>query len=112
MDFPKTGVPARLRNELRVGQYPDFMGKPAQRSYESQKVLGRLYRMVDEYPVPIFNDDEFDINPLYVVEGHERFAQKAVELEKIYQHEIKVLTRKYYADGEAGAWVGLIDAKE
>ncbi|KAJ6321896.1 hypothetical protein OIU77_011893 [Salix suchowensis] len=45
VDFPKTGVPAKIPQELRVKEYPDFMEKPAdKRTYKSQRVLGKLFR--------------------------------------------------------------------
>ena len=53
VDFAKTGVPADLPMGLRAFKWPDFMGKP-DRSYESQKVLGKLFRIVD--PEPTFEE--------------------------------------------------------
>ncbi|XP_011021756.1 PREDICTED: probable RNA-dependent RNA polymerase 1 [Populus euphratica] len=48
VDFPKTGVPAKIPKELRVKAYPDFMEKDADKHtiYESQRVLGKLFRAV------------------------------------------------------------------
>uniref|UniRef100_A0A6N2KT36 RNA-dependent RNA polymerase n=1 Tax=Salix viminalis TaxID=40686 RepID=A0A6N2KT36_SALVM len=50
VDFPKTGVPAKIPQELRVKEYPDFMEKPAEkRTYKSQRVLGKLFRDVRDF---------------------------------------------------------------
>ncbi|KAJ6768834.1 RNA-dependent RNA polymerase [Salix koriyanagi] len=50
VDFPKTGVPAKIPQELRVKEYPDFMEKPAdKRTYKSQRVLGKLFRDVRDF---------------------------------------------------------------
>ncbi|XP_043704238.1 probable RNA-dependent RNA polymerase 1 [Telopea speciosissima] len=46
VDFPKTGVPAEIPDHLHVRVYPDFMGKPDKPTYESQKVIGKLYREI------------------------------------------------------------------
>jgi RNA-dependent RNA polymerase len=53
VDFAKTGVPADLPMGLRAFKWPDFMGKP-DHSYESKKVLGKLFHIVD--PEPIFEE--------------------------------------------------------
>ncbi|XP_030447809.1 probable RNA-dependent RNA polymerase 1 [Syzygium oleosum] len=46
VDFPKTGVPAKIPGHLRVREYPDFMEKSDKCTYESQHVIGKLYREV------------------------------------------------------------------
>ncbi|XP_044505487.1 probable RNA-dependent RNA polymerase 1 [Mangifera indica] len=46
VDFPKTGVAAKIPSELRVDKYPDFMDKPDYMTYQSERVMGRLYREV------------------------------------------------------------------
>ncbi|XVF43431.1 hypothetical protein PTKIN_Ptkin02bG0039600 [Pterospermum kingtungense] len=46
VDFPKTGVPAEIPQELRVKEYPDFMEKPDKPTYQSHSVIGKLFREV------------------------------------------------------------------
>lgn len=46
VDFPKTGVPAEIPQELYVKEYPDFMEKLDKPTYESQRVIGKLFREV------------------------------------------------------------------
>ncbi|CAG8594773.1 3523_t:CDS:2 [Diversispora eburnea] len=60
VDFPKTGIPAEFPPELRSRDAPDFMEKPDKPYYESQKVLGKLYRsiVVDEFNP--YTDIKFD----------------------------------------------------
>ncbi|XP_042502457.1 probable RNA-dependent RNA polymerase 1 [Macadamia integrifolia] len=48
VDFPKTGVPAEIPDHLHVREYPDFMGKPDKPTYESQRVIGILYRDIKD----------------------------------------------------------------
>lgn len=48
VDFPKTGVPAEVPRELHVKEYPDFMEKPNKSSYESQNVIGKLFREIKD----------------------------------------------------------------
>lgn len=54
VDFAKTGVPADLPRGLRPRKWPDFMGKPEESSYTSEKILGKLFRVVD--PEPAFKE--------------------------------------------------------
>ena len=48
VDFPKTGVPAEIPRNLRVKEYPDFMEKADKPTYESQSVIGKLFREVKD----------------------------------------------------------------
>ncbi|XP_027151117.1 RNA-dependent RNA polymerase 1-like [Coffea eugenioides] len=48
VDYPKTGVPAEIPSHLRVRKFPDFMEKPDRQTYESQNVIGKLFREVKE----------------------------------------------------------------
>ncbi|KAI0393037.1 RNA dependent RNA polymerase-domain-containing protein [Xylariaceae sp. FL0594] len=42
VDYPKSGQPAKLASHLRPSSYPHFMEKPS-KTYQSKKILGRLY---------------------------------------------------------------------
>ncbi|XP_020089657.1 probable RNA-dependent RNA polymerase 1 isoform X1 [Ananas comosus] len=46
VDFPKTGVPAEIPPHLHVKEYPDFMEKLNKVTYESEGVIGKLYRAI------------------------------------------------------------------
>ncbi|KAF5191591.1 RNA-dependent RNA polymerase, partial [Thalictrum thalictroides] len=48
VDFNKTGVPAVIPPDLYVKLYPDFMDKPDKPTYESQRVIGKLFRAVKD----------------------------------------------------------------
>ncbi|RZC80987.1 hypothetical protein C5167_043569 [Papaver somniferum] len=48
VDFPKTGVPAEIPPHLRVKEYPDFMEKLDRPTYESKRVMGKLFRQVKD----------------------------------------------------------------
>ncbi|XXH03156.1 D-lactate ferricytochrome c oxidoreductase [Hypoxylon texense] len=43
VDYPKTGLEAKLVPSLRPKRFPHFMEKPAHKTYRSHKILGRLY---------------------------------------------------------------------
>jgi hypothetical protein len=44
VDFPKTGIPAMMDDDLLYKTAPDFMENPFKRMYISHKVLGHMYR--------------------------------------------------------------------
>ncbi|KAL8518483.1 hypothetical protein ACS0TY_009746 [Phlomoides rotata] len=48
VDFPKTGVPAEIPPKSRVKEYPDFMEKPDKKTYESKRIIGKLFREVKD----------------------------------------------------------------
>ncbi|KAL9247739.1 hypothetical protein vseg_021140 [Gypsophila vaccaria] len=48
VDFPKTGIPAEIPQNLYVKEFPDFMEKPDKPTYRSTNVIGKLFREVLE----------------------------------------------------------------
>jgi RNA-dependent RNA polymerase len=46
VDYPKSGVVAKIRSYLDVRECPDFMEKPDKPTYKSKRVIGKLYRAV------------------------------------------------------------------
>ncbi|KAL4196139.1 hypothetical protein AMTRI_Chr04g244530 [Amborella trichopoda] len=50
VDFPKTGVPADIPQHLYVKEYPDFMDKTDKPTYQSRRVIGKLFREVKDLP--------------------------------------------------------------
>ncbi|RLM62177.1 putative RNA-dependent RNA polymerase SHL2 [Panicum miliaceum] len=55
VDFPKTGKIVTMPPFLRPQEYPDFMGKEDDISYKSEKILGRLYRSIQQYMLMLGN---------------------------------------------------------
>lgn len=87
VDFPKTGVPALIPANLRVKEYPDFMDKADKVTYESENVLGKLFRMLDSIGPNIKNIRSFnytpemarqDYDPDMEVEGFEEYLDDAI----------------------------------
>ncbi|KAF7350656.1 RNA-dependent RNA polymerase [Mycena sanguinolenta] len=50
VDFPKSGVPVHVPDELRPRRYPDFMDRHPDFSYPSTRVLGMMYRLIEPAP--------------------------------------------------------------
>ncbi|KAJ7076679.1 RNA dependent RNA polymerase-domain-containing protein [Mycena belliarum] len=50
VDFAKSGVAVHIPSHLRPVRYPDFMGRDAEFSYPSPRVLGMMYRLIEPAP--------------------------------------------------------------
>ncbi|PWA55249.1 RNA-dependent RNA polymerase 6 [Artemisia annua] len=67
VDFPKTGKIVNMPPNLRPKLYPDFMGKEDFQSYKSNKILGELYRQIEDcFNTNITASSELQIDPLLV----------------------------------------------
>ncbi len=101
VDYVKTGEPAEMRQDLRPRKWPHFMErrfKPKDQTYVSQKVLGKLYDMVERVDfVPAFSAP-FDQRVLDAYDLSEDLLRGAEELKIQYdaamlrimaQHEIR-----------------------
>ncbi|CAI8605424.1 unnamed protein product [Vicia faba] len=74
VDFAKSGVPAEIPQHLQVQQYPDFMERQNKPSYQSNSVIGELYR---------------EVKNVTQQKGHKKsFTKKAAM--KLYDHDMKI----------------------
>ncbi|KAI1766762.1 RdRP-domain-containing protein [Hypoxylon sp. FL1150] len=60
VDYPKTGLEAKLEPKLRPRLFPHFMEKPPHKTYQSHKILGRLYDYVAKTKFSPKLDGAFD----------------------------------------------------
>ena len=101
VDYPKTGVPAKVPHYLRPKMWPHFMEKrhkPKDQIYVSKKVLGQLYDLVERVDfVPDF-EAPFDPRILNAYNLDSQILLEASEIKAIYdaamhrimaQHEIR-----------------------
>ncbi|CAJ0750121.1 20050_t:CDS:2, partial [Entrophospora sp. SA101] len=93
VDFPKTGIPAEFPVELRPSKYPDFMEKPDKPVYESEKILGKLYRSIEVEPFDPYTNITFD-ERLYVP-GFEEYLEDARFNKRSYTSDIRSLINQF-----------------
>ncbi|KAK1416231.1 hypothetical protein QVD17_32020 [Tagetes erecta] len=95
VDFPKTGVPAEIPSNLRPKEYPDFMEKPDKTTYESQNVIGKLFREVkhiapQDSPVTPFTKDvareTYDADMEVI--GFEYYIDEAIDFKTEYDYKL------------------------
>lgn len=109
VDFPKTGVPALISADLRVQAYPDFMDKADKVSYQSDNVLGKLFRMLDNVGPKIkirsltFTREEAQqaYDPDMEVEGFEEYLDDAFYHKNNYDMRLGNLMNYYKIKTEA-----------
>ncbi|GLJ11696.1 hypothetical protein SUGI_0174890 [Cryptomeria japonica] len=112
VDFAKTGVAAEIPPELHPKRYPDFMEKEDKETYESTRVLGKLYRSVSEAAPqnsnPYFAEKAYD-KDLEVL-GYERYLEKAFEYKARYDSRLAALMDHYGIKNEAEIISGNIES--
>ncbi|KAI8388533.1 RNA dependent RNA polymerase-domain-containing protein [Radiomyces spectabilis] len=111
VDFPKTGKPARLDDDLRVRAFPDFMQKKDKQMYESKKVLGRIYRSIDkadykDYKSKLTNESDYDVR--LRAPGMERYIADARHWRYCYNRDLLALMNQYGVSTEAEIVSGYI----
>ncbi|KAF9389237.1 hypothetical protein BGX21_000151 [Mortierella sp. AD011] len=97
VDFPKSGKPVDLPMELRPKRYPDFMEKPEDKSYKSNKILGKIFRECrrpeQEHFVPRGYHQSF--NKALLVDGYESYVEDAQRCKALYDDEVRSLMNQY-----------------
>ncbi|KAJ0538810.1 putative RNA-directed RNA polymerase [Helianthus annuus] len=115
VDFPKTGVPAVMPSNLRPKEYPDFMEKPDKTTYESQNVIGKLFREVKHIapqncPVTPFTKEvarqTYDADMEVI--GFQDYIDEAFDFKTHYDNKLGSLMDYYGIKTEAELLTGSI----
>ncbi|KAH0682233.1 hypothetical protein KY289_019985 [Solanum tuberosum] len=116
VDFPKTGKLVTMPFDLKPKMYPDFMGKEPFQTYESKKILGKLYRQViDVYDAEggessglefVPKDIPYDTN--IEILGYEDFIDDAWNHKCSYDGQLNGLLGQYKVNGEEEVVTGHI----
>ncbi|KAK6157824.1 hypothetical protein DH2020_012072 [Rehmannia glutinosa] len=108
VDFPKTGVPAEIPPHLRVKEYPDFMDKPDKNSYESTRIIGKLFREVKDIAPHTTSIRSFtkevarrSYDPDMEVDGFNDYVDEAFEYKTEYDNKLGNLMEYYGIKTEA-----------
>ncbi|KAL0420729.1 UNVERIFIED_CONTAM: RNA-dependent RNA polymerase 1 [Sesamum latifolium] len=108
VDFPKTGIPAEIPSYLRVKEYPDFMDKPDKTTYESKRVIGKLYREVKDIAPHTTSSKSFtkevarrSYDPDMEVDGFKDYIDEAFDYKTEYDYKLGNLMEYYGIKTEA-----------
>ncbi|KAF9930039.1 hypothetical protein FBU30_000952 [Linnemannia zychae] len=108
VDFPKSGKPAEITPDLRPKKYPDFMEKSADRSYASQRVIGRIYRECAKTESFVPKDYRQSFNEAILIEGYEEYLENAFLQKMLYDQELKSLMNQYGVQSDLEVVSGFI----
>ncbi|KAI7882578.1 RdRP-domain-containing protein [Lichtheimia hyalospora FSU 10163] len=107
VDFPKSGKPAILEEDLRVRVFPDFMQKKDKESYKSEKVLGRIYRSINQedyehYREKLVNLEATTYDVRLWTTNMEQYILRAREIKAEYDRDLQSLMNQYgvYTESE------------
>lgn len=103
VDYPKTGVPARMPRALERNQWPHFMEKKGRQPYHSKKILGKLYDAVEKVKFAPELSDAFDPRIL------KHAPQKAVvnivkDLKILYDQSMQRVMTQHEIETEFEVW--------
>ncbi|TID17510.1 RdRP-domain-containing protein [Venturia nashicola] len=105
VDFNKSGVPAKMPQDLRPKTWPHFMEKKhAKGQYHSEKILGQLYDMVKLVDFIPDYDAPFDERVLQAHEVSEEMLQRAAEIKEQYDTDIRRIMAQHDIDTEFEVW--------
>ncbi|EUC47688.1 hypothetical protein COCMIDRAFT_24397 [Bipolaris oryzae ATCC 44560] len=107
VDFPKSGIPAEMKRELRPRKWPHFMEKKylsQHQIYTSKNILGLLY---DEVKLIDFKpqwENPFDKRILGAFDLDQELLDKAASLKLSYDEALRRLMAKHGIKTEFEAW--------
>ena len=105
VDFVKTGQEARMTQDLRPKQYPHFMEKRNQRkTYKSEKVLGKLFDMVErvKFEPSILNAFDRRILDAFVIDVN--LESQVARLKKEYDNHMRRILAQHAIQTEFEVW--------
>lgn len=111
MDFPKTGVPAKMSRELAPKNWPHFMEKkhkPKDKIYHSKKILGQLYDQVERVDFIPKYDLPFDERILRAYQLSVNMLQQAAEIKVLYDAAVRRIMAKHTIRTEFEVWSTLV----
>ncbi|GME64289.1 RNA-dependent RNA polymerase eukaryotic-type [Neofusicoccum parvum] len=104
VDYPKSGVAAKMSSDMPPKQYPHFMQNKNRRSYVSAKILGRLYDAVDEVEFAPLYDGPFDSRILNAYSLPQNLIARATTVKALYDAAIRRLMAQHSIETEFEVW--------
>ncbi|KAI9307639.1 RNA dependent RNA polymerase-domain-containing protein [Cunninghamella echinulata] len=116
MEFIQAPCAITLEDKSNDLTFPDFLEVPNYTSYESDKILGRIYRMIQPITyidymkkmITEFTDTTVVYDPRLKKDGMEKYIIDAREIKKIYEYALKKLMEQYGIQTEAEIITGYV----
>ena len=108
VDFPKTGEVAKMPQDAKyIKIYPDFMERYYNESYESSKIIGKMYRKSKRFASYVSLKDKLEFNPCFVLPGNEVYLIEARKSYESYRIEIDNLMFQFGCETESEVLIGI-----
>ncbi|KAI1950370.1 hypothetical protein LOZ57_001929 [Ophidiomyces ophidiicola] len=108
VDYNKTGIPATMKKDLNPRKWPHFMEKkhkPKSAQYTSQKILGRLYDLVERVDYRPKLEAAFDERILNSgIETSEQHLKDASNLKVLYDASMRRVMAQHDIKTEFEVW--------
>ncbi|XP_050372674.1 probable RNA-dependent RNA polymerase 1 isoform X2 [Argentina anserina] len=118
VDSPKTGVSVKVPSKLRAHIYPDFMDKTHKQTYESKRVIGKLFRQVKDLKLGSHSQHSFKsftrevakkfYDPDMEIDGFKDYINDAISYKSEYDYKLGTLMDYYGIKTEAEILSGSI----
>ena len=91
VDYPKSGIPAKVPRHLYPRQWPHFMekGRPAHQTYHSTTALGEIYDVVQVGEYAPQYESAFDPRVLNAYQLTDEMLAKAASIKEDYDNTIR-----------------------
>ena len=104
VDYPKSGVPAKMRTGLVPLERPHFMERKGGKTYHSRKILGRLYDKVEKVKFVPQYDNAFDDRILKARVTDNKLLRLAAELKESYDESLRRIMAQHEIQTEFEVW--------
>jgi RNA-dependent RNA polymerase len=107
VDYPKSGIPAVMNDEVRPKKWPHFMEKKfvqKRQIYTSKHILGQLYDRVQLVDFKPQWENPFDKRILNAFQLEETLLSQAADVKIVYDESLKRLMAKHGLRTEFEAW--------
>ncbi|KAG8534231.1 uncharacterized protein KY384_001075 [Bacidia gigantensis] len=106
VDYPKTGQPAIMTDDLIPRKWPHFMEKkkPPEKIYHSDKVLGQLYDQVERAGFEPAYSAPFDQRIIQAFKLSQQTLQDAASLKRQYDAQVQRIMAQHAVKSEFEVW--------
>ncbi|KIX06479.1 uncharacterized protein Z518_04455 [Rhinocladiella mackenziei CBS 650.93] len=104
VDYPKTGVPAKMERHLERNNWPHFMEKKRNGVYRSRKILGQLYDAVEKVNFQPNWSGAFDRRILTHKPPPEPVLEQVIKLKKSYDEAMRRIMAQHQIRTEFEVW--------
>ena len=107
VDYPKSGVPAKMPKDLIPRKYPHFMDnkyRSKDRIYQSKKILGQLFDQVERADFVPQYEASFDKRILEAYDLDEDILKRAAEVKLLYDAAMRRIMAQHAIRTEFEVW--------